>query len=56
MAQQKRGFKFALTKVERLLEVIDEIITVGNPDWERVLNEHSAHSPTKDQTAESLKC
>jgi hypothetical protein len=38
-----------------MLEVIDEIILIGNPDWERVWNEHSACYPSKDWTAELLK-
>jgi hypothetical protein len=32
MAQQKRGFKFALSEIESLLEVIEAIIPIGNPD------------------------
>jgi hypothetical protein len=55
MAQQKRGFKYALSQVESLLEVIDEIIPIGNPDWERVWNEHAACYPTKNWTAKLLK-
>jgi hypothetical protein len=55
MAQQKRGFKFALSKIESLLEVVKAIITIGNPDWDKILNEHVSHYPTNDCTAESLK-
>jgi hypothetical protein len=31
MAQGKRGFKFALYKIESLLEVVKAIIPIGNP-------------------------
>jgi hypothetical protein len=55
MVQQKMGFKFALSKIVSLLEVIDAIIPIGNLDWERVFNEHASCYPTKDCTAELLK-
>jgi hypothetical protein len=32
IAQQKRGFKFALPEIESLLEVVKVIIPIGNPD------------------------
>jgi hypothetical protein len=32
MVQQKRGFKFTLSKIESLLEVVKAIIPIGNPD------------------------
>jgi hypothetical protein len=32
IAQQKRGFKFALSKIESLLEVVKAIIPIGNPN------------------------
>ena len=32
MAQQKRGFKFTLSKIESLLEVVKAIIPIGNRD------------------------
>ncbi len=40
-----------------LLEVIEAIIPIGNPDWDKILNkhEHASRYPTKDCTAESLK-
>jgi hypothetical protein len=55
MAQQKRGFKFALSKIESLLKVFKAIIPIGNPDWEKILNEHATRYPTKDRTTKSLK-
>ncbi len=54
MPQQKRGFKFALSKIESLLEVVKAIIPIGNPDWDKILNEHASCYPTKDHTAESV--
>ena len=38
-----------------MLEAIDEIIPIGNPDWERVWDRHNAHNPQKEWTAESLR-
>jgi hypothetical protein len=55
MAQQKRGYKFALSKIDSLLKVIKAIITIGIPDWDKILNEHPPRYPTKDHTAKSLK-
>ncbi len=33
----KRGFKFTIAELEDLLDVINEIVPIGNPDWEKVL-------------------
>ncbi len=55
MAQRKRGFKFALSEIESLLKVVEAIIPIGNPDWDKLLNKHASCYPTKDCTAESLK-
>jgi hypothetical protein len=30
----RRGFKFTITKIEHLLEAVEEVIPTGNPDWE----------------------
>ncbi len=38
-----------------MLEAIDEIIPIGNPDWERVWDRHMACYPQKERTAESLR-
>jgi hypothetical protein len=35
--------------------VVEAIIPIGNPDWEKILNDHASHYPTKDCTTESLK-
>jgi hypothetical protein len=34
MVQQKRGLKFALSKIESLLEAVEVIIPIENPYWE----------------------
>jgi hypothetical protein len=55
MAQQKRGYKFILSEIDSLLEVIKGIISIENPDWDKILNKHVSCYPTKDCSAESLK-
>jgi hypothetical protein len=55
MAQEKRGFKFALSKIESLLKVVEAIIPIRNLDLDKILNEHASRYPTKDCTAKSLK-
>jgi hypothetical protein len=55
MAKGKRGAKFTIAELECLLNVIDEIVPIGNPDWERVWDKHVSTFPTKEQTVESLK-
>ena len=52
----RRGFKFTVAEIEHLLETIEDVIPIGNPDWERIWQEHSARYPTKERTSESLKC
>jgi hypothetical protein len=56
MAQQKRGYKFALSKIGSLLKVIKAIAPIRNPDWEKIFNKHASHYPMKDRTVESMKC
>ena len=51
----RRGFKFTVVEIEHLLETIEDVIPIGNPDWERIWQEHSARYPTKGRTSESLK-
>ena len=53
--QGRRWFKFTVQEMESMLEAIDEIITIGNPDWEWVWDRHNAHYPQKERTAESLR-
>ncbi len=52
---KKRGFKFTVNEIEHLLDCIDVEIPVGNPEWEKVWQEHNSAYPTKDRTVESLK-
>ena len=52
--QGRRGFKFTVQEMESMLEVIDDIVPIGNPDWERVWDRHNARYPIKEWTAESL--
>jgi len=42
MAKGKRRAKFTIAELEYLLDVIDddEIVSIGNPDWERVWDRH----------------
>jgi hypothetical protein len=56
MAKGKRGPKFTIAEIESLLEVIDEIVPIGNPKWERVWDMHSSCYPGWEQTAELLRC
>mgnify|MGYP006142657583 CR=1 FL=1 len=51
----RRGFKFTVSEIEHLLETIEDVIPIRNPDWERIWQEHSARYPTKERTSESLK-
>ena len=51
----RRGFKFTTQEIESMLEVIDEIVPIGNPDWERVWDRHNVRYPQKERTAESLR-
>ena len=36
MAKGKRGLKFSVAEMESLLDIIDDIVPIGNPEWERV--------------------
>jgi hypothetical protein len=38
-----------------MLDIIDDIIPIGNPDWEKVWQEHLAAFLTKEWTLKSLK-
>jgi hypothetical protein len=46
-----RGGKFTVPELEHLLDIIDVINPIGNPDWERVWDQHVAGYPTKEQTS-----
>jgi hypothetical protein len=51
----RRGFKFSTQELKSLLDVIEDIIPIGNPDWEKVWNIHMVGYPKKERTAESLR-
>jgi hypothetical protein len=54
----KRGLKFTVAELEHMLDIIDDIVLIGNPDWEKVWQEHLAAYPTMERTPatpESLK-
>jgi hypothetical protein len=38
----KRGFKCTIAELEHLLDVIGNIIPIGNPNWAKVWHEHLA--------------
>jgi hypothetical protein len=51
MAKKGKGdFKFTIAELEHLLDVINKIAPIGNPDWEKV--HYLSHDK---QTPESLK-
>jgi hypothetical protein len=51
----KSGFKFTVAELEHMLDIIDDIVLIGNPDWEKVWQEYLAAYPTMEWTPESLK-
>ena len=40
-----RGFKFTAVEIEHLLDGVEEVVPIGNPDWEQIWQEHSASNP-----------
>jgi hypothetical protein len=56
MAKGKRGPKFTIAEIESLLKVIDEIVPISNPKWERVWDRILSCYLQWEQTAESLRC
>ncbi len=48
--------KFTVPKLKHLLDILDVIIPILNPNWERVWDQHVAGYPTKEQNPELLKC
>ena len=52
---RRRGFKFTTQQIESLLDVIEEIISIDNPDWEKVWDKHMVCYPKKERTPESLR-
>jgi hypothetical protein len=52
----RRGFKFTTQEIKSLLDVIEKIVPIGNPDWGRVWDRQMACYPKKEWTAKSLRC
>ena len=55
MVKGKRGAKFTIAELKCLLDEIDEIVPIGDPEWERVWDRHVSTFPTKERTLELLK-
>lgn len=57
MSQQKasRGRGFTTTEVESLLEVIEEVLPIGQNEWDTVLHQHQSRYPDYDRTRDSIK-
>jgi hypothetical protein len=55
ITKARRRYKFTVSEIEHLLETVEDVIPIGNPDWERIWQEHSARYPTLERTADSLK-
>ena len=51
----RRGFKFTTQEIESLLDIIEEIIPIGNPDWEKVWDKHMVCYPKKERTPKLLR-
>jgi hypothetical protein len=56
MTKGKRGLKFTIAEIESLLKVIDEIIPIGNLEWEWVWDRHASCYPRQEWTAKLLRC
>jgi hypothetical protein len=51
----KMGFEFTVAELKHMLIVIDDIFPIGNSDWAKVWQKHSAAYPTMERTAELVK-
>ena len=51
----RRGFKFTTEEIKSLLDVIEEILPIGNPNQEKVWDKHMVWYPKKEHTPESLR-
>jgi hypothetical protein len=56
MAKGKRGPKFTIAEIQSLLKVIDEILPIGNLEWERVWGRHLSCYLWWERTVELLRC
>jgi hypothetical protein len=55
MPKRKRGYKFTKKELESLLVTVDEIVPVGNSEWEHIWEMHNSCCPNQDCTIKSLK-
>jgi hypothetical protein len=53
--RKEGGVEFTTQEIERLLDVIEEIIPIGNPYLEKVWDRHMVCYPKKEPTAEVLR-
>ena len=51
----RRGFNYSITEEENLLDIIDELLPIGQMEWELVEQRHSLLYPEQQRTIESLK-
>jgi hypothetical protein len=56
MPPKKRGLKFTVEELEDLLAIIDEVVPIGNTEWEEIWERHNKGYAERDRTVESLKC
>ncbi len=56
MSKGKMEYKFTKKKLESLNMAVDEIVPMGNPEWDRSWKMHNSCYPNQDCTIESLKC
>ncbi len=55
MPPKKRGLKFTVEELKDLLAIIDEIVPIGNTEWEEIWERHNEGYAERDRTVESLK-
>jgi hypothetical protein len=53
--KEKRGYKLNVKELVGLLKLINEIVPISIPEWDRVQDKHSEKYGDKEWTAESLK-
>ena len=51
----RRGFNYSITEEENLLDIIDELLPIGQMEWETVEQRHSLLYPEQQRTVDSLK-
>ncbi len=50
-----RGHGYTIAKIDCLLEIIEDVLSIGPADWNRVTQRHTAHYPGHGQTRKTLK-